>query len=193
VGDEDTDLDDNIDKLESELMDAIAKKQAGQNIIDGYRQGMQDVQNWFDTLIKRMDVLDRGSGLNCAQKMAAINEIKNEYEMQGHPKIQELKGKAAQVAEVISNLDGQQVEEQMKSLDRRFADLGKRIDRKAQLLDVTNKGVAGAKGEIEQLQLWVKQQIDELQAPASLGFSPKDAEARQQKIKSLMKDAEAKQ
>lgn len=193
VGDEDTDLDDNIDKLESELMDAIAKKQAGQSIIDGYRQGMQDVQNWFDTLIKRMDVLDRGSGLNCAQKMAAINEIKNEYELQGHPKIQELKGKAAQVAEVISNLDGQQVEEQMKSLDRRFADLGKRIDRKAQLLDVTNKGVDGAKGEIDQLQQWVKQQIDELQAPAALGFSPKDAEARQQKIKSLMKDAEAKQ
>jgi len=44
VGDEDTDLDDNIDKLESELMDAIAKKQAGQNVIDGYRQGMADVQ-----------------------------------------------------------------------------------------------------------------------------------------------------
>ncbi|XP_032294435.1 muscle-specific protein 300 kDa isoform X26 [Drosophila virilis] len=193
LGDEDTDLDDNIDKLESELMDAIAKKQAGQNVIDGYRQGMQDVQNWFDTLIKRMDVLDRGSGLNCAQKMAAINEIKNEYELQGHPKIQELKGKAAQVAEVISNLDGQQVEEQMKSLDRRFADLGKRIDRKAQLLDVTNKGVDGAKAEIDQLQQWVKQQIEELQAPAALGYSPKDAEARQQKIKSLMKDAEAKQ
>ncbi|XP_070067953.1 muscle-specific protein 300 kDa isoform X15 [Drosophila takahashii] len=193
LGDEDTDLDDNIDKLESELMDAIAKKQAGQNVIDGYRQGMADVQNWFDTLIKRMDVLDRGSGLNCAQKTAAINEIKNEYELQGHPKIQELKGKAAQVAEVISNLDGQQVEEQMKSLDRRFADLGKRIDRKAQLLDVTNKGVEGAKGEIDQLQNWVKQQIEELQAPTPLGYTPKDAEARQQKIKSLMKDAEAKQ
>nr|XP_016945201.1 nesprin-1 isoform X29 [Drosophila suzukii] len=193
LGDEDTDLDDNIDKLESELMDAIAKKQAGQNVIDGYRQGMADVQNWFDTLIKRMDVLDRGSGLNCAQKTAAINEIKNEYELQGHPKIQELKGKASQVAEVISNLDGQQVEEQMKSLDRRFADLGKRIDRKAQLLDVTNKGVEGAKGEIDQLQNWVKQQIEELQAPTPLGYTPKDAEARQQKIKSLMKDAEAKQ
>ncbi|XP_070139488.1 muscle-specific protein 300 kDa isoform X14 [Drosophila kikkawai] len=193
LGDEDTDLDDNIDKLESELMDAIAKKQAGQNVIDGYRQGMADVQNWFDSLIKRMDVLDRGSGLNCAQKTAAINEIKNEYELQGHPKIQELKGKASQVAEVISNLDGQQVEEQMKSLDRRFADLGKRIDRKAQLLDVTNKGVDGAKGEIDQLQNWVKQQIEELQAPTPLGYTPKDAEARQQKIKSLMKDAEAKQ
>ncbi|XP_033150837.1 nesprin-1 [Drosophila busckii] len=193
LGDEETDLDDNIDKLESELMDAIAKKQAGQNVIEGYRQGMQDVQNWFDSLIKRMDVLDRGSGLNCAQKMAAINEIRNEYELQGHPKIQELKGKAAQVAEVISNLDGQQVEEQMKSLDRRFADLGKRIERKVQLLDVTNKGVDGAKAEIDQLQKWVKQQIEEVQAPTALGFTPKDAEARQQRIKSLMKDAEAKQ
>lgn len=39
----------------------------------------------------------------------------------------------------------------------------------------------------------MKQQIEELQAPKPLGYTPKDAEARQQKIKSLMKDAEAKQ
>lgn len=193
VADEDTDLDDHIDKLESELMDAIAKKQAGQNIIDNYRQGMQDMQNWFDTLIKRMDVLDKGSGLNCAQKIAAIREIKQEFEQQGPLKLQNLKDRAAQVAEVISNLDGQQVEEQMKSLNRRYGDLEKRIDRKAQLLDVTNKGVEGAKAEVEQLQNWVKEKIQELQAPASMGYEPKAAEQYQQALKGIMKDAEAKQ
>lgn len=174
-------------------MDAIAKKQAGQNVIDDYRQGVQDMQNWIDGLIKRMDVLDKGSGLNCAQKMAAISEIRNEFNQQGPQKMQELKAKAAQVAEVISNLDGQQVEEQMKSLDRRYADLGKRLERKAQLLDVTNKSVGGVKGEIDQLQNWVKEKIQELQAPSTLSFEPKAAEARQQAIKALMKDAEGKQ
>lgn len=174
-------------------MDAIVKKQAGQNVIDSYRQGVQDMQNWFDNLIKRMDILDKGSGLNCAQKMAAISEIQNEFAQQGPQKLQELKGKAAQVADVISNLDGQQVEEQMKSLDRRYADLGKRLERKAQLLDVTNKAVEGVKGEIDQLQNWTKEKIQEVQAPASMGFEPKSGEARQQAIKALMKDAESKQ
>ncbi|KAL5279677.1 hypothetical protein ACFFRR_003964 [Megaselia abdita] len=188
-----TPLENSLDQLESELMDAIARKQSSQNIIDDYRNDVQDMQNWFDGLIKRMDVLEKGSGLNCAQKLAAISEIKNEFEGQGPQKLQNIKTKAAAVCEIISNLDGQQVDEQVKSLERRYNDVGKRIDRKAQLLDVTNKGVEGAKAEIEQIQNWVKEKITELQSPVAMGFDVKSGESRQQALKGLMKDAEAKQ
>lgn len=194
VADEDsTPLENNLDQLESELMDAIAKKQSSQNIIDDYRNDVQDMQNWFDSLIKRMDVLEKGSGLNCAQKLDAISEIKKEFEGQGPQKLQNIKNKAAAVCEIISNLDGQQVDEQVKSLERRYNDVGKRIDRKAQLLDVTNKGVEGAKDEIEQISNWVKEKIAELQAPSPMGYDVKSGENRQQALKGMMKDAEAKQ
>uniref|UniRef100_A0A1B0C1F9 KASH domain-containing protein n=1 Tax=Glossina palpalis gambiensis TaxID=67801 RepID=A0A1B0C1F9_9MUSC len=193
LADDENDLIGKIDKLETQLMDAIAKKKAGQNIIDSYRQSAQDMNNWFDSLIKRMDVLDKGSGLNCAQKMTAITEVKKEYEEQGPQKLQDLKSKAAQVAEIISNLDGQQVKEQMKSYDRRYLDLGKRLDRKAQLLDVTNKCVEAIKAETDQLQNWVKETLKSLQTPALLGYEPKSGEARQHTIKSIMKEAESKQ
>lgn len=182
-----------MDKLETDLMDAIAAKTSGQNVIDTYRQAVQDLHVWFDYLIKKIDVLEKGSGLNCAQKLAAITEIKTEFVNDGPKKLADLKQKAHNVTEIISNLDSQQVEEQLKSVDRRYNDISKRIDRKAQMLEATNKGVECARNEIEQVDNWVKQQISDLQSPQSIGFESTSAEGRLQKLKALTKDSEAKQ
>lgn len=174
-------------------MDSIARKTSGQNIIDTYRNAITDMHSWFDNLIKKMDVLDKGSGLNCVQKLDAINEIKSDFEEQGPQKMKDLKQKSQDVHEIISNLDGQQVDEQMKSIDRRYNDISKRIERKAQIFDVTNRGVEGARGEMEQIDNWVKQQINELQSPQALGFESKSADSRLQKLKALTKESDAKQ
>lgn len=174
-------------------MDSIARKSSGQSIIDDYRHSMQDMYTWFDGIIKRMDVLDKGSGLNCAQKLASISEIKNEFDDQGPVKLTDFKQKAHDVTEIISNLDGQQVEEQQKSVERRYNDVSKRIDRKAQVFEVTNRGVDGAKNEIAQVQNWVNTQISDLQSPTSLGYGSKSAESRLQHLKVLTKEADAKQ
>lgn len=174
-------------------MDSIATKTTGQNVIETYRQAVLDMNAWFDSLIKKIDVLDIGSGLNCAQKLAAISEIRNEFEAQGPNKLADVKHKAQKVIEIISNLDAQQVEEQLKSIDRRYNDTSKRIARKEQMLEATNKGVECARNEIEQVDIWTRQQVDNLQAPQAIGFESALAEERLQKLKALTKDAEAKQ
>lgn len=97
-------------------MDTIARKTSGQNVIDTYRNAIADMHSWFDNLIKKMDVLDRGSGLNCAQKLAAINEVKSDFDEQGPLKMKDLRQKCQDVHEIISNLDGQQVDEQIKCM-----------------------------------------------------------------------------
>lgn len=174
-------------------MDSIARKTSGQNIIDSYRNAITDMHSWFDNLIKKMDVLDKGSGLTCVQKLEAITEIKSDFDEQAPLKMKDLKQKSHDVHEIISNLDGQQVDEQMKSIDRRFNDISKRIERKAQIFDVTNRGVENARGEIEQIDNWTKQQINELQSPQALGFESKSADSRLQKLKALTKESDAKQ
>lgn len=174
-------------------MDGIAKKQSGQSVIEDYRQANKEMHNWFDTLIKGMDILDKGSGLSCAQKLTAINELKSEFEKNGPLKMADLKEKASAVTDVISNLDAQQVEEQLKSIERRYNDVSKRIDRKAQIVELTNKGFDGAKNEIDQVHDWVKEKITDLQKPEPLGFESKSIEGRQQKLKGLIKEAESKQ
>lgn len=174
-------------------MDTLARKTSGQSIIDTYRASVADMHAYFDATIKKADVLDRGSGLNAAQKLAGIAEIKNEFDDQGPVKMTDLRQKAHDVTEIISNLDGQQVEEQLKSIERRYNDVSKRLDRKAQVFEVTNRGVDGAKGEIVQLQKWVHTQIEELQAPQTLGAGSKSAESRLARLKALTKEADAKQ
>lgn len=194
VSDDDTtDIEQLLDILESDLMDTLARKTSGQNIIDTYRTAIADMHAYFDATIKRADVLDRGSGLNSAQKLAGIVEIKNEFDDQGPVKMTDLRQKAQDVTEIISNLDGQQVEEQLKSIERRYNDVSKRLDRKAQVFEVTNRGVDGAKGEIAQLQKWVNAQIEELLAPQTLGVGSKSAESRLAKLKALTREADSKQ
>jgi len=191
--DDTSDIEQQLDKLEIELMDAIATKTTGQNVIETYRQAVADINAWFDNLIKKIDVLDIGSGLSCAQKLAAISDIKNEFEIKGPKKLADLKQKAQKVIEVISNLDAQQVEEQLKSVDRRYNDISKRITRKVQVLEATNKGVDCARNEIEQVDHWTKQQISNLQIPQAIGLDSGLADERLQSLKLLTKEAEAKQ
>lgn len=174
-------------------MDAIAAKSTGQNIIENYRQTILDMNTWFDALIKKIDVIDVGSGLNCAQKLAAISDIQNEFDKYGPQKMADVKQKAQHVTELISNLESQQVEEQLKSVDRRYNDISKRIARKTQMLESANKAVESVRGEILQLDDWLKNQIAKVQQPQAFGFESNLLDERLQKLKTLTKDAEAKQ
>lgn len=129
-----------------------------------------------------MEVLDKGSGLECVQKLAKIGEISQEFEA-NRPRIEQLKQKASAVIDQVSNLETQQVEEQLKAVERRHNDIHKRIQRKAQILEMTKKGVDTALQEIEQARKWAKDRIAEVQNPSPLGFDSKSAEDKLQSLK----------
>lgn len=190
--DDDSDLELALNTLEDELSAAIAQKQANQNLIEDYRQSIQAIHGWFDNLLKRSDTIDKGSGLNCAQKQAAIVELQGEFEDQGPTKLEDVKKLAADVMDVVSNLDSQQVEEQLKSVERRYNDISKRLQRKMQVLEMTRKGIEGTRDEIEQAREWVKEKLTEIQKPVLLGYESKNADDRVQYLKGLLKEAEGK-
>lgn len=190
--DDDSDLEGALNNLEDELSAAISTKQAAQNLIEDYRQSVQAMHGWFDTLLKRSDNVDKGSGLNCAQKQSAVVELQCEFEGQGPKRLEEVKKLAAEVMDVVSNLDSQQVEEQLKSVERRYNDIGKRLQRKMQVLEMTRKGIEGTRDEIEQAREWVKEKLVELQKPMLLGYESKNSDDRVQYLKGLLKEAEGK-
>lgn len=181
-----------LDELESELSAAIAAKNANQDILDEYRQNVQVINNWFDNVAKRIDAVDKGSGLNCQQKQVAVEELKAEFEDQGPKRMSEVQRFATQVLEFVNNLDAQQVEEQMKSVERRYNDLGKRLQRKLQILEMTRKGIEDTRNEIQQARDWVKERLIELQRPPPLGFESRKAEDRLNSLKALLKEADNK-
>lgn len=173
-------------------MEAIAAKTTGQNTIESYRQDVADLNTWFDNMIKKIDAVDVGSGLNCAQKLDAIAAIQTECEVQGLQKLDNVKQKAHDVIEIINNLDAQQVEEKLKSSDRRYNDIIKRVARKAQMVAATNKGIQCVQNEIEQLANWLQQQIAHMQQPQSHSADVNLLNVHLQKLKAMLKDADVK-
>lgn len=190
--DDESDIEGLLNNLEDDLSHAIANKQGGQNLIEDYRQNIQAMHAWMDTLLKRSEAVDKGSGLNCAQKQSAIVELQNEFEDQGPKKLSEVKRLAGEVIDIVSNLDSQQVEEQVKSIERRYNDISKRLQRKLQVLEMTRKGIEGTRDEIEQAREWVKEKLIEVKKPILLGFETKNAEDKIQHLKGLLKEAEGK-
>ncbi|XP_025834538.1 nesprin-1 isoform X2 [Agrilus planipennis] len=179
--------------LENELMEVISQKRSNQNLIEEYRQHAQNINNWFENLGKRIDVIDKGSGLTCNQKQATLKDIQSEYNNNGPEKLEHIKKLANSVIDIVNNLDSQQIEDQLKSIERNYNDIGKRINRKAQVLDMIRKGIDDTREEIEAIKVWVKEKQTELRVPVLLGFESKKAIEKLNKYKSLLKEANNKE
>ncbi|XP_052120036.1 muscle-specific protein 300 kDa isoform X1 [Frankliniella occidentalis] len=189
---EDSDLEGQLASLDHQLQQVIHKKQEHQAIIDNFRASAQDLTSWLDGLLRRVEQLDRG-GHDCDWKLAQLREIAGELNETGPSRHAEVKALAKQVVEVVSNLDAQQVEEQMKAVDRRYGDVEKRLQRKTQVLELTRKGVESARNEIDAARAWVADKLRELGELPPLGTTVRAAEERQQALKALTKEAEGKQ
>lgn len=178
IHDKDQDIEEGLNKLEAELIDAITGKQAAQDFIQKYRLQVQDIQAWFDNLSKKVDVIEKGSGLTINQKISNLKDITTEFESQGSEKLAEIKKLGDQVMDSVSNLDSQQIEEQIKSVERRYADISKKLQRKAQILDMTVQGIEATRREIEENREWIEQEKQQVKMPELLGFESKQAEER---------------
>lgn len=94
-------------------MEALIKEKSNQKTIELFRKNVQDIHDWFNTILKRMEVLDKGSGLSCPEKLKAIIELTNEFNNLGPKKLEDVKNIVTDVINVVNNLDSQQVEEQV--------------------------------------------------------------------------------
>lgn len=92
----------------------MTKEQSNQNTIEAYRKTIQDIHDWFDSILKRMEVLDKGSGLSCPEKLTAIRDLNKEFNEVGPKKMEAVKNAVSDVINIVSNLDSQQVEEQVR-------------------------------------------------------------------------------
>lgn len=72
---------------------------------------------------------------------------------------------------------------QLKSVERRYNDIAKRVQRKAQVLEMARKGLEGAHQEIEQAREWIREKLRTLEAQKPLGFESKVADDRLQSLR----------
>lgn len=189
----DNDIQEDLNKVETELMEAIADKQATQDFIQKYRNEVLDIQNWLDGLAKKVDVIEKGNGLTIGQKISEVKQIIAEFEGEGPDRLQEVKKQGDQVMDSVSNLDSQQIEEQIKSIDRRYGDIAKKLQRKSQVLDMTAQGIEATKKEIQDNRDWMSQKKLQARISEPLGFECKPADDKVLMLKAMLKETENKQ
>lgn len=68
-------------------------------------------------------------------------------------------------------------------MERRYADIGKRIQRKGQVLDMAEKGLSGACQEMDQARAWLREKRLQVQQAPMLGFEAKQADEKIQGLK----------
>lgn len=60
-----------------------------------------------------MCLADKGSGLPCPQKLNALKELSSDFGQNGKDKVDAIKNVGNKVINIVSNLESQQVEEQV--------------------------------------------------------------------------------
>ncbi|XP_062549338.1 muscle-specific protein 300 kDa isoform X2 [Armigeres subalbatus] len=181
-----------LDDLQAQLKKVIDKKSANQICIERYKKCYEDTQHWLDAIIGQIDNLEKGNGFSCKQRLekaANIQKILSD----NCDNLKKYKENASIVIELVSNLDAQQVNEQIKSMDRRFQDINKRLNRKFEIIDGTNKALLKIVSDVDSVRQWLNEKSDLIKTPYTLGFEAKSAEAQQQAFKNLLKEVENRQ
>ncbi|CAG9785832.1 unnamed protein product [Diatraea saccharalis] len=185
-------LEDDLDNLEESIVKAIEREKGNQGIIDDFRHKCQEIHDWFDSVLKKMCLADKGSGLPCPQKLTALKELSAEFDQTGKDRVDGIKTVGSQVINIVSNLESQQVEEQMKSVERRYNDIAKRIQRKLHMLEITYNAIDGTKSEVNAQNDWMQKEIDNILHPEPLGYESKSVKERQKKVANLLKETDGK-
>ena len=107
----------------------------------------------------------------------------------------QLADKAVLVVAEVGSMDVQQVNEQTRAVERRMADLKKRIDRKKQLVEMAEAGFKGTKQDIADTSAWIADKMVAVKAAAastSAGGEQPAADVRLAELRSLGKEVDSK-
>lgn len=182
---------DKLGDLLIEIDNIISKKQNNVKIVENYNDGMKAFNKWIEMAIVKLDSLGQQNNMKCADKLTQIRQLKEDVESKNDPMISSLKKKSDNVKGIVNNLDSEVIDEQIRSVDRRYNDLIKRIDRNLQMAELTCKNFDIVKNEITQASDWVKeQQVAVKSAPGN--FDNQAAEDYKQNLKSILRNCEGK-
>lgn len=158
--------------------------------IHNYRDSLASLTTWLEGIGNKMTPLEKGGGLTLPKKKECASQIWAELEA-GSPRVEEVTSMGASILSSLSNVDAQLVEEQIKSVTRRFGEMKKRIERKRQILGSTATSYQDFQTDSEK----VKSEIQALVAvgDSKRGFDIGPMEECHQMLKSALKDVEGKQ
>jgi len=192
-GGPDIDLKIGLETLEGHLC-MLQDKRANQlALIEDFRYYFADSQAWLERMSKSLLALDEGgqqseTGLSLVgDRLEKVQELLHQFEENGsRPSL--LAEKAALVLPEIGDVDKEQVNEQTKSVERRMADILKRVERKRQAIEMTQAGFKSIRQDLEDFDMWIKEKFKALASKSEAT----NVMERQADLRLTLKDIEGK-
>jgi len=131
--------------------------------VDEHRAGLQEAHAWLEKMTRGVESLEAGSGCLVAERLQVVKGLAEEYADRGPALIASTKERGEALARDVGEMDRQHLQEQVASVERRVADVKKRIDRKQQILKMAKEGFDETRDEIEATDRWMKEKINWLQ------------------------------
>lgn len=176
--------------MEDELVKAIDQLRDNQREIESYREALNENHKWIDNITKDLDIIDLGNNTTCSQKLSIVQILNNNFSSQHPQRMAAIDHQKTVVVRLISNLDSQQVEEQVKGLYRRFNDLSKRILRKLDTLEATKNNVDSFENNMSEIHEWIKAN---LLLVSTIPKSQSNCEMELNNLKHKLRETEDKQ
>lgn len=173
----DSDIREQMNRLEEEVTNLIDSRTVVIQHIEEYRSKLQLVYGWFDTIIKQLEKCDKSDNMDSFKKSAEVQQLWNQFE-DARIQLEELKVKAGDVMLELSSLDVQQVEEQLRSVEKKYSDLQKRVGKKMQVIEMTRKGYEDSKNDILNQQKWMREKMEFTRDLPLLGYTSKSTEVK---------------
>ena len=174
----DTDIRQQMNQLENEVTEMIDSRTDTLAKVEQYRTKLQSVYTWFDTIIKQLEKCDKVDSVDSRKKKEeGVQNLWSQFE-DARSQVDDLRTTANVVMLELSSLDIQQVEEQLRSVEKKYSDLQKRVGKKMQVIEMTRKGYEDFKTDVVTLQEWLTKKHAYINDMSSLGFTSKDTENR---------------
>jgi nesprin-1 len=159
-----------------------------QVVADEHRAGLQEVHAWLEKMSRGVESLEAGSGRPVADRLSAVDALATEHASVSPDMLTASRERADAMAREVGDMDRQHLEEQVGSVERRVADLKKRIERKQQILRMAKEGFDETRGEIEATDRWMKEKIHWLQEV----LPGRPADKRLEEVAALTKETDSK-
>uniref|UniRef100_A0A8D8Q2T6 Nesprin-1 n=1 Tax=Cacopsylla melanoneura TaxID=428564 RepID=A0A8D8Q2T6_9HEMI len=171
---------------------AIAKKDGQQAVIESYKADVSELEKHLDSIGKKLDSVEHGQGVLCPVKASTLNSISTMLEESVQEPLSKIQTKAEQVRQLVSNLDQQFVDEQLKSVERHVQDLKKRTQRRRQTVDTTLDELNLIRNEFATEMKSIESMKNQLNEPVPAGEDVNDMAEYLQSLQSLHKEADNK-
>ncbi|CAG7726205.1 unnamed protein product [Allacma fusca] len=185
------DLRSKLENIDSEVQNVVEARLTLQDKITEHKNLISSIQAWLDSLSGQLEKLEKPSQFNIDDKLDKIGGISQIFQNDNKQKLNDLKKSSSEIIKETNNIDTQIIEDQVSSLERKFGEFNKRVERKQQILEQIKKNLGDFNNDLYQINSYIKNK--NVDYTLNIGYEIQPIETIHGEIKGLLRELDSKE